>query len=75
MPTIAWPGGVVRRVRRWTALLTACAAACAASAALAADPFAANNGLYPVAAAAPGQPARLLWSGPLRVPNFDYPAE
>lgn len=32
------------------------------------DPFAANNGLYPVAA-----DGTLLWKKPLRLPNFDYP--
>jgi len=77
MPTIAWPSGAVRRLRHWAALLSAGLGVCATTAttALAADPFAANNGLYPVASAAPGQPARLLWNGPLRVSNFDYPAD
>lgn len=33
-----------------------------------ADPFASNNGLYPVVS------GQLMWSGPLRTLNFDYPA-
>lgn len=36
----------------------------------AADPYAANNGLYPVDL---NEPGKLLWNGPLRTLNFDYP--
>lgn len=35
---------------------------------LAADPYAANNGLYPV------ENGTLMWSGPLRTLNFNYPS-
>lgn len=38
--------------------------------AYAADPYASNNGLYPLDAKDPG---KLLWNGPFRTLNFDYP--
>ena len=65
MPTIAWPSGAVRRLRHWAALLSVCATTTVTTA-LAADPFAANNGLYPVATAAPAVIAvpKVLFSTP-----------
>lgn len=66
---VAWS----RRWRGARALLLSGLVALLSSAwhpAFAADPYASNNGLYPVDPQHPGKPS---WSGPYRTLNFDYP--
>jgi hypothetical protein len=70
----------VSRLRQNTkccALFYAVHALIAASSALAADPLASNNGLYPTA---PGismvvEKANEVWTGPFRLSNYDYPRQ